>query len=66
MMQAISVLGSTGSIGRQTLDVRRQAGGPAAVCLAAGQNRGPDGGRSAGSFTPDACRDGRPGRPPRP
>ncbi len=37
MMQAISVLGSTGSIGRQTLDVAAKLG-TRVVCLAAGQN----------------------------
>ena len=37
MMQAISVLGSTGSIGRQTLDVAAELG-TRVVCLAAGQN----------------------------
>ena len=36
MMQAISVLGSTGSIGRQTLDVAAKLG-TRVVCLAAGQ-----------------------------
>ena len=38
MMQAISVLGSTGSIGRQTLDVAAKLG-TRVVCLAAGQHR---------------------------
>ena len=37
MMQAISVLGSTGSIGRQTLDVAAKLR-TRVVCLAAGQN----------------------------
>ena len=37
MMQAISVLGSTGSIGRQTLDVAAKLG-TRVVCVAAGQN----------------------------
>ncbi len=37
MMQANSVLGSTGSIGRQTLDVAAKLG-TRVVCLAAGQN----------------------------
>ncbi len=37
MMQAISVLGSTGSIGRQTLDVAAKLG-TRVVCLAARQN----------------------------
>ena len=59
MMQAISVLGSTGSIGRQTLDVAAKLG-TRVVCLAAGQNLRPDGG-PVPPVSPPPCRDGNAG-----